>query len=241
MSEIIEEFKKFGEKMYVVAICFVLAIFISMIPSIIMVIYLYGALKSIKNILIQRGNKHLFEFRSKFISAYIISFFGIFLMGVGIFAFVMLLIFTWWKPALFALIPIILGLILLIIGSVFEMKAWENLNVFFKDNRQMFPEHIVSDAIDGADKLRVGNLLMIFSFLVIPGIIGWIFKANGYFKLASLKNLMLQPTRQVVRPQQVMQAEPPKTIIETGKFCPHCGTKIKQGASYCPGCGYALN
>jgi len=241
---ITKEFYEFGRKIHTIAICYVLLLFFPWIASILMLIYLSSALKNIKNILIQEGDKFLFEFRAKFIYAYILRIFGVFVLTFGFIGLIFALIYNNISIQLLNLIPILCGLSIITLGSIFEMKAWSNLNMFFKVNRNKFPEIIVREAIYGTDKLRTGNLLMLLSFLIIPAIIGWIYHVIGYFKLSELKNLMEPcsfqgiPQTQVIQPEYIVKTKTP--ISNVVKYCSQCGNEIKRDAKYCFGCGASL-
>ncbi|MHA1350173.1 MAG: hypothetical protein ACTSPZ_04960, partial [Promethearchaeota archaeon] len=69
------------------------------------------------------------------------------------------------------------------------MDAWRSLTDFFNQNRTLFPQHIVSEAAEGSDKLRSAALMNILSFLIITILIGWILQIIGYFKLAKLEEI----------------------------------------------------
>jgi len=238
------EFNEFGRKIHVVALCYILSLVIPWIPTMIMVIFLYSALKNIKSVLFQMADRYLFEFRNKFIYAYVLRIFGILLLTTGLIGLIFGFIYVGMEIALLNIIPIIIGLITIVLGSIVEMKAWDNLNMFFKVHRNEFPEIILRDAIYGTEKLRTGNLLMALSFLIVPAIIGWIFHVIGYFKLSALKHLVIPSSQQAI--SQPLMKEPEQVTINnvvhgnTARFCQQCGNEISRDTNYCFGCGAQL-
>ena len=81
-----------------------------------------------------------------------------------------------------------------------------------------------------------------FWFLVIPGIIGFIFQAIGFFKLAKLNTLSVFDAPK--EPEPVEQAYVPKTASDfeiSIKFCPNCGTTLSGIGKFCALCGSEIN
>ena len=116
------------------------------------------------------------------------------------------------------------------------MKAWENMTVFFEQNKHLFPEMLAHDGIEASKNLRTAALMRALSFLVITLIIGWIFELIGYFKMAHLKNLGIvgaQPSTQPA-PIPAPATEPAK------KFCPNCGSPVTGQEKFCSSCGSEL-
>jgi hypothetical protein len=151
---------------------------------------------------------------------------------------------------------LVIGFILLISASVIEMKAWENLKIFFQQNKELVPDALRHEIIEGCDDLRTGALLYALGFLVITIVIGFIFQAIGYFKLAKLNTILYheQPKSQLdqyqvqyqQQPAQYSQPSPPKEEIkvkpiEGGNFCPNCGAKLSRKGKFCPLCGSEVN
>lgn len=246
MSEINinREFADFGKYCYYTAILLILSIFIPFIGIVLLYFY-YMALKVIKRINSQLNNENLEQWRSKmtiilvmqiiFIPVTtIINIYFSFMMDPGMDPTAMLAVLT-------ILLIILIGT--LIIMGIFQMKAWNNLNIFFDVNRNMFPEILVIDCLNGTKKLRTAGKCFLLFFLIITIIIGYILSIIGYFKLAHLRNLeavsaempMVQPAP-APEPAAAVTPGPPE-MAEAIEFCGNCGTKLESSWSVCPECG----
>jgi hypothetical protein len=157
--------------MNLVAIMTILTI-VTGITGIIAAIFLFMALGNIKMINYRLNSRYLDEFRSKYITAFILKLVCIpFLIG-GIVLMVMPIGFMshemmyfpsfYLLPLVIGIIPMVIAFILFIIAYSVEMKAWDNLKYFLEENRSMFPEYIARESIDGAEKLRTGALLYVW-------------------------------------------------------------------------------
>ncbi|MFX1438262.1 MAG: zinc ribbon domain-containing protein, partial [Promethearchaeota archaeon] len=151
------------------------------------------------------------------------------------------------------IILLIIGFIIMIIGSVVEVGAWDNLKFFIQGNSKMFPERTINDIRTSVDNLRTGALMWALGFLIIPIIIGWIFQLIGYFTLSNvakwgMKGEPITPSVQGYQPistttqaiQPVSTITPESEPEEVIKFCPMCGAKIPEGAKFCGECGVHL-
>ena len=147
------------------------------------------------------------------------------------------------------IILLIIGFVLMIVGSAVEMGAWDNLKMYIVQNREMFPKMGV-DAIDGVEKLRSGALLWVLGFLIVPIAIGWIFQLIGYFtlgKIAEWEPVISKQPVLVSKPQPTYTSAPapvatptPAPVQELAdliKFCPLCGAKLADTGLYCGECG----
>lgn len=240
------EFREFGEKMNVIMICIVLNFVIPVIPSIIQLIFTITSLGNIKRINKQLNNRNLENFRSKYLTSMVIMM----LTGIGmviamlpflfnIINYALSLMYTTPDPyvVLNTLFPMLfwiliiaaIGLGIIIIASIFQMKAWENLNTFFMENAGMFPGKIAEDAIEGSKNLRTASLCMALIFLLITGIIGVIYQILGYSKLAKLKDLDKYAATPSVQPQ--------KTEEKSLRYCAHCGSEVDPNQNFCMSCG----
>jgi uncharacterized membrane protein len=249
-------FYEFGKKIRVIAIASVLSFIPPLAPvaSIVALVFIFLALGVIRHVNYQLNNPNLGMFRSQYIRSMILIIIGfIFLVVGGVSLAIHFLIPLYIPPLNTVLFPIsisilIVGLTLLISSAVIEMKAWENLKIYFQNNRELFPINIGQDAINGCDNLRTGALLYALGFLIITVFIGFIFQIAGYFKLAKLDSLMyyqVSSNQQIVVNAQTVSQENVQSsinIIEICNFCPNCGTKlINKEGKYCPLCGSQIN
>lgn len=247
-------FYEFGKKIHTVAIASVLSFIppIAPIAGIVALVFLFLALGDIKRINYQLKDHNLEIFYSKYIRSVVLLIVGVVFLVVGGVS----LALSFLSPLVFLnsiLFPIsisvlVLGFIFLISSAVAEMKAWENLKIYFQDNREKFPAGIVQDVINGCDNLRTSALLYALGFLLITLFIGFIFQIVGYFKLAKLNSITVQyvPSEQQsatiaqIQPTENLQKSP--NMIEISNFCPNCGMKLShRGERYCPLCGSKLN
>ncbi len=258
------QFYQFGRHMHTVAIATVLSLIppIAPVAGIVALVFIFLALGDIKNLNYQIKNPNLELFRSKYISSFVTIIFAIILLVAGAVTLALSFIFPPYVLIFNAIIlPIsivllVLGFILLISASVIEMRAWENLKIFFQQNKELVPDALRHEVIDGCDNLRTGALLYALGFLVITVFIGFIFKAVGYFKLAKMNTILYQePSKpqpvqyQVQYQQPVAQDSQPNLpkeqvvakSVEMSNFCPNCGAKLSRGGRFCPLCGSEIN
>ncbi len=252
------EFRQFGDKIYYMMIFFILSFIIPIIPSIVMLYFSISILGDTKRANRELNKSELANFRSYFISSYVLTFVVmIVLIIVGILLIIallplmeslMVLIETEVEPTLSQILEIfdeilplliILGLIVIIcmivvfIASILRYLAWGQLNEFFIKNSGLFPEAIAQDAQRGAKNLKMAGLCLILGFLVITIIIGLIYEIMGYIKLAKLRNLPYSTVETVSQPIKVQSIR----NGVGGTFCMYCGAKKEEGAMFCANCG----
>jgi uncharacterized membrane protein len=232
------EFSQFGSACQLIAIGIILGIipYVGFIGFIVVIIGVIKALGAIKRVNSQLNNVNLAEWRSKFILSFVVVIIG---MILGFIAFIILIAaFAGSEAGLaIAIIWIIFVVILLIISGVIEMKAWENMRVFFEQNKNLFPETLALDGIEASKNLRTAALMRALAFLVITIIIGWIFELIGYFKMANLKNLGIVGAQPAAVPASTA---PPATSEAARKFCPNCGAPVTGQEKFCSSCGAEL-
>jgi uncharacterized membrane protein YedE/YeeE len=189
------EFSEFGKKAQILAILslilFIFGIiswgvpvisFISIVILLIYIIVLLLALGNIKNAATKLNNQDLFTFRSRLITALILTLIGFIFFSIGIGG---ILAIAYgpnpeqWQGYVVFGVMILIGVIILIIALIMEILGWSSLRTFFKANRNMFPETMVSNAETACLLVMLG---------IIP-IIGPLLRVVGFFMLSSLKNL----------------------------------------------------
>jgi len=130
-------------------------------------------------------------------------------------------------------ISLIIGFVIMIIGSSVEVGAWNNLRLFIHHNKEMFPERIHYETTTNVERLRSGALLWALSFLFVTIIIGWIFQLVGYFGLSNIAERGVE-----IGPISLPHQE--QRPVSVKDFCPMCGASVAEGASYCAECGVKI-
>ena len=207
MSEVNKEFSEFGTKMLILAILslisFVLGVIAYVIPavqyvnwaflvvSIVVLILALGNIKTAGEAL--DNNANLSSFRSKIIVALILALIGTIFITVGlasIYAIINSGIDLGSPEAIQGYISfgilILIGIVVLVVGAVFEIIAWGSLRDFFKNNLSKFPEGIGKNAETGCFLMKLGA---IFILTFILAVVGFILRVIGYFMMSKLKDL----------------------------------------------------
>ncbi len=222
------------------------------------------AISDIREMNRKLNNSFLNNFQSRYLTASIFKFIGSILVHVGGAMLAMLLaigpIFDpldilpfriWLAPA--TTIFFVFGFLSMIIGSMIEVGAWDNLKTFIQDNTDLFPERMRSEIRISIDNIRSGALMWALGFLIVPIIIGWIFQLIGYFSLSNVarygmtvepitpiseKTPLISPVAEESHPVSTpVQESPPEDVI---KFCPMCGAKVQEAAKFCGECGVKI-
>jgi len=241
-----KNFLDFGRNIQIVAICTVLSIATG-ITGFIALIFIFIALGNIKKVNLLLNNASLEQFRSRYIRGFILRLVGIFIIitgGVNIAVYFIFMPFSisFWTTLSLSIILLSAGLIFIVVGVSSEIKAWKNLKVFFENNSNLFPGELSSELIDGCDKLKKGTLLSALGFLVIPGIIGFIFQAIGFFKLAKLNTLnVFEAPKEIELVEQAYVPKISNDFKSSINFCPNCGTSLSGLGKFCALCGSEIN
>lgn len=238
------EFRQFGDNMFYILIFFILNFIFPVIPGIVMLIFTLKALSDIKKANKELKSDDLEDFRSYFISSYVL----IFITGTIIIIAGILSIIAFWpyiesqtfppvedllRLILIPVIVLIIGVVTLLIAGILRYSAWGNLNEFFVKNSEIFPEEIAEDAKAGSKYLKIASLCMLLGFLIITILISIIYEILGYAKLSKLKNL---PYSEDSKSSHPIEKPSSKTGV-AANFCPHCGAQKEESATFCSSCG----
>ncbi|MHA2288646.1 MAG: zinc-ribbon domain-containing protein [Promethearchaeota archaeon] len=245
------QFYQFGKHLHTAAIASVLSFIFPFTPfaGLIALFFIFSALGDIKVINYEMFNLNLKLFRKYYIRAAVVKMIGIVsVIGGAIVLGISLGIPPVADEFYIIGLPItitilVTGVILNILSSTIEMKAWENLKIYFMTNKSLFPENMRHNLIDGCDNLRNGALSWALGIFIIPAIVGWIIQAVGFFKLAKLNNLMYyeqaepQVKKETPQAPPSVVAQPDINPVEIKDFCPNCGSELEKGGKFCPVCG----
>lgn len=219
------------------------------------IIYLIFILKAMNNI--ERLNQHynnpnLRQFHVKCLNANYIKLIAFYAVNIGGAILPFAVDTAGISPIIFPFIPssfwlfftviilFILGFILGIICSSIEMKAWDNIGLFFAQNKEIFPLKVWNDSLEAADKLKKGVKLWALGFLAVTVLIGWIYQIIGYFKLATFNKW--GTSKEIQATLQVQPSvSPPQESISPTNYCPFCGEPITKEAKFCGNCGSTLS
>ena len=223
------EFRQFGDRMYYMLILMILNFIpvISIVAKILMLYFSIKILGDIDSANKELKKKELEDFRSYFISSYVL----IFVMGIILLIAMALFVIAIWpiveiiqagfeptEEQIIAILPrlilpgviLLIGLLVLFIVGLLRYSAWGQLNEFFIENASLFPEAIAYDARKGAEYLKNASLCMILFFLIITIPIGIIYEIMGYIKLAKLRYLEYSSTQVTSQPSS---APPPQVVL----------------------------
>ena len=181
------EFANFGKRIKVIAILTLLSLIlgiigafvsiigiISLVFDFIIIIFFLLVLGNIKRAGKELNNKELLAFLPRFLFGTIIRFVGQVLWSIG------------WLSILDLWIMVVIGIVLILVGSILRFMAWGGLQTFFKTNLQLFPPYISVNGNKGANLCKIATIL---DMTILLSIIGDILRIIGYFKLAWTKNL----------------------------------------------------
>lgn len=236
-------FGDYGYYIYYAAIFLILSIipFAGIVFFILHVVYLIKSLYPLKLINLKMNDFNLVKFRTNFILYLVLSFvplIGILVLIVAIIIFFILIFFLFF----YLIIGFFIISILLFLAGIFEIIAWDRLNLFFQQHGQYFPPYLSQQSIQGTKNLKLAAICFILGFLIITIFIGVILMFIGFFQLAKLRYLNEPDTTKY--PQFIPQAQkafypPAPPIIQPKRtnFCPFCGAKLTPPGRFCKECG----
>jgi len=236
-SQVYKEFSEFGGKMTAIAILtllsFILSIvgafvpivgFISLGLQLVIIIIFLLVLGNTKRAGKTLNNQNLLDFSPKFLWGTIIRFVGQVLMSIGF-------LFGSW---IILLVLVLIGIGLIIIGSILRYMAWGGLETFFQTNMQLFPPKLGNNGRSGAKTCKIATIL---DMTIILSFIGEIIRIIGYFILGPLKELVGAPAQQAYQPAAPVPRPAAMPSASTANYCPNCGASISAGAKFCAECG----
>lgn len=205
MSDANKDFSEFGKKALILAILYLIAFILaligwadrwvsyaSLVVLIVILVFLIIAVGSIGKAGSKLNNEDLRSFRTRIIVAAILVTLGLILATVG-YSVIMFTVQTDEPGSSAAIVNyiifgilLLIGIILLIIGAIFELLAWTDMKGFFRDNLSMFPEDVGKSAQTGSLLCMIGAILTL-TFVLAP--FGYLLRAIGYFMLMKLKDL----------------------------------------------------
>lgn len=234
-----KEFADFGNRMNIIAILtllsFILGIVGAFVPivgivalvfGLIIIIFFLLVLGNVKRAGRELNNNELLAFTPRFLLGTIIRFIGQILWSIG------------WLSIGDLWIMVVIGVVLIIVGSILRYMAWGGLQTFFGMNSQLFPSDISVKGNKGAKLCKIATILDMTIFL---SIIGELLRIFGYFKLASTKNLTGAPAQPLYQPAAPQPISAPAPSAPSANFCPNCGSSVVSGARFCPNCGSDLS
>ena len=240
-ATIIKEFTDFGKRMIAIAILTLIGMILGLlvpvigyIISFVIIILFLLVLGNTKRAGMELNNKELIDFKPRFFWGTVIRFIGTILFGLSLNAIFDIISRGASNPIGGLVLLVVIGAILIIVGSVLRFKAWSGLAIFFDGNVQLFPEGISGRANTGAKLCKIATILDMTIFLTF---IGDILRIIGYFMLSGTKNIGEGPAQPAYQPAAPQPTPTPTPSTSGPNFCPNCGSSVTSGAKFCPNCG----
>ena len=235
-TQVYKEFSEFGGKMTAIAILTLLSFILSIVGAffwvvgfialglqlVIIIIFLL-VLGNIKRAGKSLNNQNLLDFTPKFLWGTIIRFVGQVFWSIG-----------WYFNWIILLVLVLIGIGLIIIGSILRYKAWGGLETFFQTNMQLFPPKLANNGRSGSKICKISTIL---DMTIILSFIGEILRIIGYFTLGPLKDLVGAPAQQAYQPAAPVPSPAVMSSAQTANYCPNCGSSLSAGARFCAECG----
>jgi len=246
-ANINKEFADFGKRMNTIAILTLLSFILGIIGalvfivqigayilSFIIIIFFLLVLGNTKRAGRELNNKELLDFKPRFLWGTIIRFIGQVLWSIGMWAIGDIISRRASSPIGGLILIVVIGVILIIVGSILRFKAWSGLATFFEANVQIFTQRISGKANTGAKLCKIATIL---DMTIILSFIGEILRIIGYFMLSGTKRIGQAPAQPVYQPAAPQPATISTPSAPSANFCPNCGSTVVSGAKFCPNCG----
>lgn len=239
-KELLTEFREYGKKMQLTAIFSIVETFLILFP--LSIITFSFTLKALKHIKLAKGkldNEALDTYYRKHLGAVIIRF----IASIVIFFWLISLAFVIFIDNEMLYISFgfitLLGLALRTGAGIKERKAWKNFSQFFEEQSD-FP--LADKGIGASKKLKTAALMEALTIFALPLLIGWIFRAIGYFTLAKFKNILLskESSPSAAIPVTAKKGTSPEITQVEKSYCPFCGAQIEPNTKECSNCGAPL-
>jgi len=247
-----KEFTDFGKRMKTIAILTLLSTILGIIGAFfpvlgLIVTIVFGLLIIIFFLLVlgntnragkELNNKELLNFRPRFLWGTVIRFIGQIMWSIGFWAIGDIISRGASTPIGGFILLIVIGVILIIVGSILRFKAWGGLAIFFETNVQLLTPNISGRANTGAKLCKIASIL---DMTIILSFIGEILRIVGYFMLSIIKNIGQAPAQPIYQTAAPQPTPTPAPSAPSASFCPNCGSSVVSGARFCPNCGSDLS
>ncbi len=246
-----KEFSDFGRRMTIIAVFTLLSMIFGFLGGIFLIFaiisYVFAFIIIILFLLVlgntnragkELNNKELLAFRPKFFWGTVIRFIGQILWSIGLWAIADIVSRGGSGPIGGFVLLMVIGAIIIIVGSILRYMAWGGLATFFEEDRQIFTHDMSGRANTGAKLCKIACIL---DMTIILSGIGDLLRVIGYFMLSIIKKIGGAPAQPVYQPAAPQAAPLPAPSAVGPNFCPNCGSSVTSGARFCPNCGSDIN